>query len=320
MSGSTQSTGPKDASAFSEAYPSMRRWGVALGAIALGVVIAGFWNYHVVDGFGESVVAGPLVGDTSEAAGAFGSSGPLFGMVFAVAAGLAATFTACNCVVFAMIPELASRSGQGVDRRGILKTLGTFVGGVVLVGIPYGAFVGMLGPEGMEAMNSSAVRLAQAQAVFTFIGVCLLVWGAIEMGLLSGLVNRLAPETRAFFSRPTTRAGILGLFVGAFAVGRPFSVFRDMLTFAANAESPLYGAAVMVVNDLAMIAFMVVLLLAMVYLAGGALSRWIERNPHGPQMVSGFALLAGGAYFVFYWGLAFAFGVGRWGFRLGWYG
>jgi hypothetical protein len=36
--------------------------------------------------------------------------------------------------------------------------------------------------------------------------------------------------------------------------------------------------------------------------------------------VSGFAFLTGGAYFVFYWGLAFAFDIGNWGFKIGIYG
>jgi hypothetical protein len=31
------------------------------------------------------------------------------------------------------------------------------------------------------------------------------------------------------------------------------------------------------------------------------------------------ALLGGGSYFVFYWGIAFIYDIGRWGFKLGWY-
>jgi hypothetical protein len=42
--------------------------------------------------------------------------------------------------------------------------------------------------------------------------------------------------------------------------------------------------------------------------------------PAQPALVSAFALTAGGAYFLFYWGLSRAWPIlGRWGFQLGWY-
>jgi len=320
MSTDTESVS-KTPQSFRATYPLGKRATVAAAAVVLGVVVAGFWNYEAVDGFGQAAFAEPLVGDTSETAGAYAVLGPAFGVLFAVAAGLAATFTACNVVVFAMVPELAcERDGGGVNRSDLFKLLGAFVGGVFVVGIPYGAFVGMLGPEGIEAMNSDAVRLAQAQAVFSFLGIGLLIWGAAEMGFLGRLERQFAPETRAFFGRPSTRAAVMGLFVGAFAVGRPFPVFRDLLTYAATSRQPLYGAVVMLVNDVGMIAGMVLVLYLVVRVFGSRIDAWVQRSPHGPQLMSGFALLAGGAFFVFYWGLAFAFDVGRWGFKLGLWG
>lgn len=299
-------------------YSIKKRVAVALAAISLGVVVAGFWNYHAVDGFGRTLFAEPLVGDTEQAAESY--IGVSFGLVFAVAAGLAATFTACNCVVFAMVPGLVTQSGDDVDRGGLLKTLGTFVGGVVLVGIVYGTFVGMLGPEGIEAMNTRAVRLAQAQTIFSVLGLGLLIWGTAKMGFLSGLEEHLSSETRVFLALPATQATTMGLFVGLFAVGRPFPVFRDLLTYAATTRSSLYGAAIMVINDLAMIAIMLLLFLILVRTMGDRIAAWAQQNPHGPQLLSGFALLAGGAYFVFYWGLALVLDIGSWGFKLGLYG
>lgn len=315
---STTSVG--SARSFRDSYPARRRLVTAVAAVLLGVVVAGFWNYQAVDGFGTATFAAPLVGDPEAAAGAYGVLGPAFGLVFAVAAGLAATFTACNVVVFAMIPGLACEPGEGTRRSDLLRILGAFVGGVLVVGIPYGAFVGMLGPEGIEAMNSRPVRLAQAQAVFSFLGVGLLTWGAFELGFLARVKRMVAPETRDFFARHSTRAAIMGLFVGSFAVGRPFPVFRDLLTYAATSRQPLYGVVVMMINDVAMIAGMLLLLYATVRLLGGRINRWVRTNPHGPRVLSGAALLAGGAFFVFYWGIGFAFGIGGWGFKLGLYG
>lgn len=55
-------------------------------------------------------------------------------------------------------------------------------------------------------------------------------------------------------------------------------------------------------------------------LAGRHIMRWATEYPHKPQLVSGLALLGGGAFFVYYWGLAFLFDIGQWGMKLGWYG
>src|SRR5204862_7609541 len=107
--------------------------------------------------------------------------------------------------------------------------------------------------------------------------------------------------------------------VGAFMIGRPFPVMRDFLVYAASANSPLYGAAVMVVQGLGQIALMALLFIALTYGTGQRLSRWASGRPEAVALVSGVSLVAGGAFFVFYWGLAFVFGIGRWGFRLGWY-
>ena len=293
---------------------------LALVAALVGVAIAGFWNYHLVDGFGQDVVAGQTIGNTAQIAeDGYGAYGANFGFLFAAIAGLAATFTACNCVVFAMMPGLicsAEQSGQAVSP---LKALGAFVGGVLIVCAVYGMFVGTLGAEGIAAYNQRGMRLTQAQVVFTSLGVIMLGWGLIELGLVGFVRRWVSPSARAFLGTATTKAGLIGLLVGLFAVGRPFPVFREFLTYAASAESPLYGAGVMMVQGIGQIAVMAVLFVAMVFLGGRRLAQWAARKPHQPYVLSGLALIGGGAFFVFYWGLAFVFDIGRWGFKLGWY-
>jgi sulfite exporter TauE/SafE len=180
-------------------------------------------------------------------------------------------------------------------------------------------FIGFLGPDGARAFNEPAVRLAQAQAVFTILGSVMLIWGLIEFRFLDGLVSRLSPLTRAFFSQPMTRAGLMGTLVGLFAVGRPYPVFRDFLTYAASAHSPTYGAVLMMLHGLGQIAIMVSLFLVLLFVFGKPLARWVARKPHQPVLVTAVALVAGGSYFIYYWGLAFVFDIGRWGFKLGWY-
>jgi hypothetical protein len=302
-----------------QAYRLRTRLLLLLAAIAVGTLIAGFWNFKLVDGFGRNVVAANTVGNPDGLSGAFAEKGFGFGFIFAAIAGLAATFTACNCVAFTMIPGLACSTDGASTRRRALAALGALVSGIVLVGAIYGAFIGLLGPDGIKAFNSRAVSLAQAQTVFTAIGIVMILWAALALGFLDGLVSRLSPATRAFFAQATVRSLAMGVLIGLFAVGRPFPVFRDLLVYAATAKSPLYGAGVMMIQGLGQVAVMVALFLAVVLGFGGRLTRWGQRRPYQPALVSALALAAGGMYFIFYWGIALGWNLGSWGVKLGWY-
>jgi hypothetical protein len=116
-----------------------------------------------------------------------------------------------------------------------------------------------------------------------------------------------------------TRAAIMGLMVGLFAVGRPFPVFRDLLTYVATSSSPLYAAVVMSVQGVGQIALMLVVSLGLVFGLRHQLGRWVTERPSRPALLTATALVAGGAYFTYYWGLAFWLNIGSWGFKLGWY-
>jgi cytochrome c biogenesis protein CcdA len=284
---------------FLEHYQSTKRlmWGI--GIMLIGVIIAGFWNFHLVDGFGRDFIAGRTIGDTGLLAGSYGERGGGFGFVFAAIAGLAATFTACNCVAFAMIPGLACSTDRQSTRETAIRAIVAFTTPVVIIGAAYGVFVGFLGPEGVAAINERPVRLAQAQAVFSIIGSFMIFWGLIELGYLKRYTDRLTPLTKEFFSAPATKAALMGTLVGLFAVGRPFPVFREFLTYAATAESPTYGAAVMVIHGLGQIAVLLGLFFLLVWFAGNLMMKWANEQPHKPRMITALALLGGGAYFVF---------------------
>lgn len=306
-------------SQFESKYSFNRRIAYTLLAVFAAVLIAGFWNYHLVDGFGKEVVAGSTIGDTSDLADDYGTRGSTFGFMFAAIAGLAATFTACNCVVFAMIPGLACSVDERSGKNAAWKAFRTFVYGVLVITGFYGVFVGFLGADGIGAINERPVRLAQAQAVFTLLGVIMLIWGLFEMGFLDRFKKRLSDTTRAFLSQTSTKALLLGILVGFFAVGRPFPVFREFLTYAASANSPLYGAGVMMIQGLGQIAVMALLFGLVVWLAGEKIGSAAQNKPYKFRMISSIALITGGTYFIYYWGLAFIFDIGRWGFKLGWY-
>lgn len=305
--------------AFKTAYSFRRRLIYTAIAIIAAVIIAGFWNYHLVDGFGKEFIAGNTIGDTSQLANDYGSKGSSFGFIFAAIAGLAATFTACNCVVFAMIPGLACSVDKRSGKNAAWKAFRCFVFGVLIITGFYGVFVGFLGADGMQAINERSVRLAQAQAIFTLLGIIMLVWGLFEIGFLDALKKRLSETTRAFLRQITTKATLLGILVGFFAVGRPFPVFREFLVYAASAGSPIYGAGVMMIQGIGQIAVMAILFGLIIWLGGKKIGAAAQSKPYKFQMISSIALITGGMYFIYYWGLAFLFDIGRWGFKLGWY-
>lgn len=290
-----------------------------VGAVVLGILIAGFWNYHLVDGFGKEIIAGGTIGDTSKLAGSYASHGSFFGVLFAAVAGLAATFTACNCVVFAMLPGLACSTENTGSTVQLTHVAGAFLGGVLAICGLYGLTIGFLGPQGVEALNARAVRLTQAQVVFTTLGGIMVGWSLFELGLFERWVRPFSERTRTFFAHPTTKAGLLGVMVGLFAVGRPFPVFRQFLSYAAEAGSPLYGAGVMMVQGAGQVLLMMLLFALLVWGAGHRLSRWARTKPYQPRLVSGLALLIGGTFFIYYWGLSLTLDIGFWGYKLGWY-
>ncbi len=302
---------------FEEAYNLKRRIWYTVITILIAILIAGFWNRGIADGIGRDIIAGGTIGDTGGLADQYDSKGSGFGVLFAAIAGLAATFTACNCVIFAMMPGMACSTGSG--GASIWKILGAFTAPVVLITGIYGLYIGFLGAEGIQHVNAVPVRYAQSFAVFTALGFAMFFWGLLEMGFLDGIKTGVSQTTRDFFNQITVKATVLGAMVGMFTVGRPYPLFRDFLVYAASSKNPLYGSGVMMIQGIGQIAIMVLLLVLVVKLAGQKISALAVKKSYKFQMISGLALLAGGTYFLFYWGLGRQFGWGRWGYKLGWY-
>ena len=62
MVGLTETAGLKSED-LASVYPWTRRVAYLLAAAIVGVVIAGFWNFRVVDEFGADIVAANTIGD-----------------------------------------------------------------------------------------------------------------------------------------------------------------------------------------------------------------------------------------------------------------
>lgn len=292
---------------------------IAIISIIIGVCIAGFWNYQAVDGFGREFVAGNIVGDTESLSSSYNDKGMGFGFLFAMTAGLAATFTACNCVVFAMLPSLSCSTDPGSSRKQAFKILLTFITGVLVVNLIYGFFIGMMSSETVEVYNSRDFRIQQAQIIYSAIGILLLGWGLISFGFLSAITSRLSERTYFFFANPVTKATIMGGLVGLFSIGRPFPVFREFLAYAAASNNPFFSALAMSIQGVGQIAVMVLIFVILLLFFSKRLGKWMVKKPQQIQLWSACAFVAGAAYFIFYWGLAFLFDIGRWGFKLNLY-
>jgi hypothetical protein len=112
----------------------------------------------------------------------------------------------------------------------------------------------------------------------------------------------------------------MGAMVGAFAIGRPYPVFREFLLYTAQSQNPVYGSAVMALQGVSQILVMMTVFLLVVLLGRRSLAQRLAERPRQYATLSSFALIAGGAYFLSYWGIFRMWpALGRWGFTLGLY-
>lgn len=272
--------------------PRARTVAGVLVAVVAGVLVAVLWSYEFVDDVvGGSITRLVLGADRAVDPGLVGA------LVFAVAAGLAGTFTACNIACFASIGPLAARSGSTGASRGALVRhaagqLGWLALGMSAVAAVYGAVVIAAGDRAPMLSDATVAgmpaRLAQASAINVLFGLGLAV---VASRYLAGRPSR-------------SRLGVLGLgaLLGLLVVGRPFPMFREVLDHVV-AAGPLAGTGMLVLVVLGNLAVVAVVYLAFVAVAGPALQRFVLRHQRGVLRVSGLLLLALAAFSVAYWGL-----------------
>jgi cytochrome c biogenesis protein CcdA len=254
-------------------------------------------------------VANTLLGTDAKAVNLAGGTA-LFGLAFSFVAGLAGTFTACNCVVFSCIAPLAGAKDRAAR---IGRSIGQMALGVVAVTGLYGIAGAVLGDsiptlsQGKLAIGKGyPVYLAQSTLVFTVLGLFLVWWGLQVAGLLPDVLEQAAA------ARPWLKPFLLGALVGCFTIGRPFPLFRKAFGLVAQTHNPLFGAGALALHGLGNILVISVVMLGLVYLTGGRFARWVQANPHRMAVISAVSLIIGGAFFVAYWGLRVPsyFGVG----------
>lgn len=310
----TPALSPRQPSLSAAPQPRQRSvvWSIAAISALAGLVLAIVWSFEVADAvLGDNIANTVLGADAKELA--LDNISPLLGLAFAFAAGLAATFTACNFVVFSCVAPLAAEAES--RRRSLWRLLGWISIGVIGVTAIYG-IAGVLFRQSLPILSAARlaigggdgvpVRLIQSSVVFVSLGLCFLIWGLHTLGLIG---NPL-PFVNA--RRPWLKPLLIGVLIGGFTVGRPFPLFRKAFEYAAETGNPFFSAGAMAVQGLGNIVLMALVLLLLMYGTGGRFERWLRNNPSRVTTLTAISLIVGGTFFVAYWGFRVPsyFGIG----------
>lgn len=272
------------------------------GLIVLASVLAGFlltvvWSAPFVDRVIGGNVASTLLGHDPEAP----IAGVLAGIAFAFVSGLACTFTACNIAAFgAVAPMLGEEQSARARVAAALRPLGWLALGMIVVSAIYGALVGIVGtsmPQFSEAtvQNGLVARNIQSMVVFGLIGLALLYLGLAALRLVPDPFARLAERF------PHVRLLVIGALIGAFLVGRPFGLYRQLFRYAAETHNPLFGAGAFILQSLGNILVLAVVVVILMYRPGAPLRRWLAARPYRVALVTAIGLISVGAFTVLYW-------------------
>jgi hypothetical protein len=273
---------------------------IILSGVIVGLLVAMLWSAQLVDDqIGENVANG-LLGYNAKSQ-AIGSG--VAGAVFAFVAGLAGTFTACNVAAFSAVGPMMGRGATAGDRvRRALPQIGWLAVGVAVVSALWGAIGAAIG-TGVPQLNTHTIgngmpiRVVQSAIVFTVIGVVFLWMGLAAIDVVPDPLGRLTARW------PQTPLLVMGGLVGAFLVGRPYPLFFKLFAYAAERHNPLYGALTFLLTALGNIVVLGVLFLLVSAIAGEGYQRWLTARPGRIATITATALVIGGAFLIFYWGV-----------------
>lgn len=278
-------------------FPSRKGRVVALGVL-IGFLLTVVWSAEFVDSVIGDNVANTMLGHDAKATPI---TGVLAGTLFAFVTGLAGTFTACNIAAFgAVAPLLGDNSSRRERVRRALRPLAWLSVGMLTVSVVYGAIVGLVGTR-MPQFATTRVPgtipgfLVQSMVVYGLIGFVMLWLGLAAAGVVR---DPLGPATRRWPNAPMV---LMGVLIGAFLVGRPFPLFRQMFRDAAESGDPLYGAAAFSLQSVGNIAVLAVLFIGLTFFFGARIQRWLSTEPTRTAKITTVSLVSAGAFLVLYW-------------------
>lgn len=268
-----------------------------------GLVIAVLWSAKLVDDQIGVNAANGMLGSNSMTTSIAGTAS---GILFAFVAGLAGSFTACNVAAFSAIAPLME-GGQPTARLKLaLRPLGWLSAGLILIAGTYGAIGAAIGkdiPQLSTARIGGVVpeRVLQSIIVFSVIGLIFLYLGIAAVGVVPDPLRGL---TRRFRYTPQL---VMGMLIGGFLIGRPYPLFFKMFQHAAATHDPFYGALSFILVGAGNIVLMAVLFLA---LSMSKFPGWLSARPGRAAKFTAAALVIGGAFTFFYWGVRVPAGLG----------
>lgn len=273
-----------------------RRGPLVVLSLLAGLAIAVLWSAQLVDDdIGVSTASGMLGHDSLTT----GITGGAAGIVFAFTAGLAGTFTACNVAAFSAVAPLMENAPSAVARmRLALRPLGWLTVGLVVVAGGYGAIGATVGKSIPQLSNALVgampERIMQSMVVFTVIGLVFIYLGLAAAGIVPDPFRRISAR---FSYAPQL---VMGALIGGFLIGRPYPLFFKMFQYAASTHNGLYGAAAFILVAVGNILIMAILFLA---LSASKFQQWLSADPARIAKFTASALLIGGAFTFFYWGV-----------------
>jgi hypothetical protein len=292
---------PRQTSLFVNGYFPRRRLAVLLLGTLGGLLIAYLWSAQVADDDIGFNTANAMLGHTANSPTAITGIGS--GILFAFVAGLAGSFTACNIAVFGAVGPLAATRAQSRGGRFLetLKPLGWMTVGMVPVSAIYGALVGIIGtrmPQFSTAPGHGYTpRTIQTMIAFGIVGVVMVMCGLAALGMIPDPLARISSRFQNF---PLV---MMGALVGAFLIGRPYPLFRDLFRHAANEHNALYGAGAFVLQSIGNMIVMGLLFVLLSYALGGRVQRWVADKPERASTLTASAFLVAGVFTLAYWEL-----------------
>lgn len=277
------------------AMPIRRSLLVAVSILA-GLAVAVLWSASLVDDDIGVNTANGMLGHNSLTIGIAGGAA---GILFAFTAGLAGTFTACNVAAFSAIAPLMQDSPTVASRlRLALRPLGWLSAGLIAVAASYGAIGASLGKSipqlSTHMIGTVPERVLQSIAVFSVIGLVFIYLGLAAAGIVPDPLRRI---TARFSYAPQV---LMGALIGGFLIGRPYPLFYKMFQYAASTHNGWYGALTFALVALGNIVLMAILFLA---LSMSRFQHWLAAEPGRVARFTAAALLIGGAFTFFYWGV-----------------
>ncbi|MFC6882197.1 MULTISPECIES: hypothetical protein [Actinomadura] len=278
------------------AVPRRRLLIVGLSALA-GFLLTVAWSAEFVDRTIGDNVADTMLGHHAKGTPI---AGVLAGLAFAFSSGVAGTFTACNIAAFGALAPAVSRTTRRGRLLQMVRPLAWLSAGMLAVSATYGAVVGLVGTHMPQFQNARMTadwspRMIQSMVVFGVVGLVMVWLGLAALGVVPDPLARVSARF------PNAPMILMGALIGAFLIGRPFALFRQMFRDAAESHNPLYGAAAFSLQSIGNIAVMSVLFLLIALLAGSRLQTWIAAKPSRAAVLVAAAFITAGVFTVLYW-------------------